>query len=186
MNKPETYAEWVNCFEQFKAGTKDEETILLMEQGQIEWTKGVAERLTQQLYETIDHRLRRSSDQLQKELSTCNGNETELVKAILSARKRLAVLKRVAHLSAFPERVRETMWNLLHEYAKSTQQSLEDSAVTDRTGRIRSLIRNNPITQFDQIENVFGITPHEASNPEATGNPQRLEQNARRRRIILP
>ncbi|WNS77440.1 hypothetical protein RRV45_10785 [Bacillus sp. DTU_2020_1000418_1_SI_GHA_SEK_038] len=186
MNKLETYAEWVNCFEQFKAGTKDEETILLMEQGQIEWTKGVAERLTQQLYETIDHRLRRSSDQLQREINTCNGNETALVKAILSARKRLAVLKRVAHLPAFPEQVRETMWNLLHDYAKSTQQSLEDSAVTDRTGRMRSLIRNNPITQFDQVENVFGSTPHAIPISDATGTAPKLEQKSRKRRVILP
>lgn len=186
MNKPTTYAEWVNCFEQFKAGMKDEETVLLMEQGQTEWTKGVADRLTQQLYETIDYRLRRSSDQLQKELNTCNGNETELVKAILSARKRLAVLKRIAHLPAFPEQVRETMWNLLHDYAKSTQQSLEDSAVTDRTGRIRSLIRNNPITQFDQVENVFGFTSHAVSNSDNMVSVPKLEQKPGVRRVILP
>ena len=185
MKTPVSYAEWVDSFEQFKAGARDEEIILLMEQGHIEWTKGVAERLTQQLYETIDYRLRKSSDQLQKELNLCNGNETALVKAILSARKRLAVLKRVAHLPAFPEQVRETMWKLLHDYAKSAQQSLEDSAVTDRTGRIRSLIRNNPMTQFDQVENVFGITSQTISNSNSSDSAPKIGQKSGRR-VILP
>ncbi|MDE3840229.1 hypothetical protein C0966_12845 [Bacillus methanolicus] len=183
MSIPTTYAEWVDCFEQLKEGTKDEETIRFMEQGSIEWTIGVAERLTQRLYETIDFRLRQIADQLQKELNHWNGDETALVKAILSARRRLAVLKRVAHLPAFPEQVRESMHNILHEYAKSTQESLEDSSKIDRTGRLRMLIRNNPITQFDQVENVFGSS---ISTIQTDENTTIKGPKSTRRRVILP
>lgn len=183
MSIPTTYAEWVDCFDQLKEGTKDEETIRFMEQGSIEWTTGVAERLTQRLYETIDFRLRQIADQLQKELNHWNGDETALVKAILSARKRLAVLKRVALLPAFPEQVRESMYNILQEYAKSTQQSLEDSSKTDRTGRLRMLIKNNPITHFDQVENVFGSS---ISTSQTDENTTIKGPKSTRRRVILP
>ncbi|GIN88226.1 hypothetical protein J6TS2_46120 [Heyndrickxia sporothermodurans] len=187
MNTPVTYADWVKCLDQLKTGMRDEEVVSYMEQGSLEWTKGVAERITQHLYDAIEHRIRKSADQLQNELNNCSGDETALVKAILSARKRLAVLNRVANLQAFPEQVREAMYNILHEYAKNTQKSLEDSALTDRTGRLRSLIRNNPITQFDQIENVFGSS---FSKPEIVNtkveNTQIIGQKSSRRKVILP
>lgn len=156
MNPPTTYSQWIDCLDRFKNGIQDEEVVLLMERGSIEWTPGVAERLTQQLYEVIDFRLRKASDQFQKELNYGGGDETTLVQAILSVRKRLALLKRVAQLSAFPEKVNEAMFTILSDYAKKSQQSLEDSAKTDRTGRLRITIKNNPITSFEDVENVFG------------------------------
>ncbi|WP_316569117.1 hypothetical protein [Neobacillus sp. YIM B06451] len=187
MSIPTTYAEWIASFDNFKTGTQDEEVLTSMEKGSIEWTKGVAERLTQHLFETIEFRLKHTANQLQKELNACRGNETALVKAILSARKRLAVLKRVAHLPAFPDHVKEAMNTLLHDYAKSTQQSLEDSALTDRTGRLRSLIRHNPITEFDKVENVFGSSISTSKHKNTTvGNIPIVGQNPSRRRVILP
>lgn len=156
MNPPTTYSQWIDCFDGLKAGLKDEEAILLMERGTIDWTPGVAERLTQQLYEVIDFRLRKTSDQFQKELNVGRGDEMALVQAILSVRKRLAFLKRIAQLPAFPEQVNEAMYTILSDYAKKSQQSLEDSAKSDRTGRLRITIKNNPITSFDQVELVFG------------------------------
>ena len=188
MKIPVIYADWVECLDQFNTGTNDEELVLLMEQGTIEWSQGVAERLTQRLYDSIEFRLRRSADQLQKELNHTKGNESALVKALLSARKRLALLKRVAELQAFPENVRETMVNVLVEYAKSTQQSLEDSALSDRTGRLRSLIKNNVITQFGGVENVFGSTANVEleMNKKSNENHPIIGQKKTRRRVLLP
>ncbi|MFJ8518688.1 hypothetical protein [Lysinibacillus xylanilyticus] len=187
MIKPVTYAEWVECFEQLKAGTNDEEIILKLEQGTIEWSKGVAERLTQHLFDTIESRLKRTSDLLQKELDGSYGNETMIVKAVLSARKRLALLKRVADLPAFPDNVRGTMLKVLSDYAKNTQESLEKSALSDRTGRLRSLFRNNNLTQFAKVENVFGnsVSMSNEMNRDAK-NPQVPGVKSSRRRVILP
>lgn len=156
MNPPTTYSHWIDCFEQLKTGVKDEDIVSLMERGSIEWTPGVAERLTQRLYEIIDFRLRKISDQFQKDLNYGHGDEIALVQAILSLRKRLAFLKRIAQLSPFPEHVNEAMYTILSDYAKKSQQSLEDSAKTDRTGRLRITIKNNPITSFDQVKDVPG------------------------------
>jgi len=187
MMKPVTYAEWVEYFEQLKTGTNDEEVILNMEQGTIEWSKGVAERLTQHLFNTIESRLKLTSDLLQKELDGSYGNEMMIVKAILSARKRLALLKRVADLPAYPDNVRESMLKILSDYAKSTQESLEKSALSDRTGRLKSLFRNNNLTQFDKVENVFGnslSTSNEMNRDDE--NPQMPRVKSNKRRVILP
>jgi hypothetical protein len=185
MNVPKNYSEWVVCFDRLKEGEHDESTLQLMEKGTIEWSRGVAERITQRLYETIDYRLRQTADLLQRELDRCNGNETVLVKALLTARKRLTVLKRLAHLPAFPEHVRESMYNILSEYAKSTQESLEKSALTDRTGRLRMLIKNNPLTQFNVGENPGNIQINESQLQKNVDGPPNGPKTTRRR-IILP
>ena len=187
MIKPATFAQWVECFEQLEKGTNDEEILLKMEQGTIEWSKGVAERITQHLFNTVESRIKRTSDLLQKELDESYGNETMIVKAILSARKRLAILMRVAELPAFPENVRESMIKIILNYAKNTQESLEKSALSDRTGRLKSLFRNNNLTQFDNVENVFDhavSTSNEMNRDEE--NPQMPRVKSSRRRVILP
>ncbi|WP_042221747.1 hypothetical protein [Oceanobacillus manasiensis] len=185
MSNPKTYAEWMVCFNQFKEGAKDEETIQSMESGVINWSKGVAERLTQRLYEAIDYRLRLSANQLQKDLDYSRDIETEVVKALLSARKRLAVIHRAATIRSFPEEVRDTMENLLIDYAKNTQQSLEDSAKSDRTGRLRMMIGNNPITTFDKVENLFGAVKTSVEDNQIKDSSNQMNGKMNRRRVIL-
>ncbi|WP_019413912.1 hypothetical protein [Paenisporosarcina sp. TG20] len=187
MSAPSTYSEWIDCFEQFKEGKNDELVIQAMEKGTIVWTKGVAERLTSGLYEVLNIRLRHTADHLQKELNNSRGNETAIVKGFLTARNRLTVLRRVANLPPFPEEVRDAMCNLLHEYAKNTQKTIEESAASDRTGRLSSIFRNNAITRFDQIENTFS-SPVKSINKsiETNATPTTLGQKSIRRRVILP
>lgn len=185
MSNPTTYAEWVVCFNQFKEGTKDVETIQAMERGITNWSKGVAERLTQRLYEAIDYRLRMSANQLQRDLDYSRGMETEVVKALLSARKRLAVIHRAATIRSFPGEVRDTMKNLLIDYAKNTQESLEDSAKSDRTGQLRMIIKNNPITTFDKIENIFGSVQTSVEDKQIKDLSNPMNGKMKRRRVIL-
>ncbi|MFD1705164.1 hypothetical protein ACFSCZ_00170 [Siminovitchia sediminis] len=181
MKIPKHYSEWVDCLDVVKEGTNDQAVIECMEKGSIEWSRGVAERITQRLYETFEHRIKRTSDLLQKDLNRCNGNETEMVKALLSARKRLALLKRLAQLEAFPENVRESLAASLEEYAKNTQESLEKSALSDRTGRLRMLIKNNAVTKYDE-----GGSPLEASAESQTAGIEKGSAiSFRRRRNIL-
>lgn len=187
MSAPSTYSEWIDCFEQFKEGTNDELVIEAMEKGTIVWTKGVAERLTIGLYETLNIRLRHTADNLQMELNNSRGNETAIVKGFLTARNRLAVLKRVANLHHFPECVRDTMCNMLCEYAKNTQKTIEESAASDRSGRLSSIFRNNAITRFNQIEYTFS-SPVKSTNKsfETNATQTALGQKSIRRRVILP
>lgn len=184
---PVTFLQWVECLDELKKGANDQTVISQLEQGTIEWTKGVAERLTQHLYETIECRLKLTSEILQKELDRSLGDETMIAKAILSARKRFALLKRVTELQAFPENVREALSEVLLKYAQSTQASLEKSALSDRTGRLRSLFINNNLTHFDKIENVIGVSDNVFTNQnEVNTNDQLPGIKSKKRRVILP
>ncbi|MEW4305640.1 HK97 gp10 family phage protein [Rossellomorea marisflavi] len=184
MSVPTTYSQWVVCLDEFKKGQGDEENVLLMEKGTVPWTEGVAERLIQRLYDAIESRLRLSGDQLNRDLNQRALDETSMVKALLSARKRLAVLKRMTDLQAFPKKVRDAMLEMLVDHAQQMQQSLEKTARDDRTGRLRSVIRNNAITRFGEVENVFGGTTSykdsSSQKPEWTPGPK-----STKRRVIL-
>lgn len=178
MKVPNTYAEWINCFDSFKKSTNDEETIAAMEKGSIEWTRGVAEKMTQALHDALQHRLSSSSETLQKELDRSKGDESAIVKALLSKRKRLALINRVAQLPAFPEQVRNAMSELITEYAKQTQSSLMDSAKVDRTGRLSMMIKNNSITKFDNVELSLNNSSIEQSTAPQFNN--KFKTNKRR------
>ena len=181
MRAPRNYSDWIECFDRFKEGTSDEETILIMEKGSIKWTRGVAERFTESLYETIKYRINQSADFLQKELDRSNGDESAIVKALLSARKRLAILNRLVNIEAFPEQVRESMSILLSDYAKTTQDSLEDSAKTDRTGRLRMLMKNNGVLHYEKVENIFNTRTEVERTPPQNG----VGAKPSKRRVIL-
>lgn len=181
MKTPKNYSDWIECFDYLKDGTSDEETILIMENGSIEWTRGVAERFTESLYETVEYRVNQSADLLQKELDRSNGDESAIVKALLSARKRLALLNRLANIEVFPKEVKEAMSTLLSDYAKSTQESLEESAKTDRTGRLRMLMKNNGIVHYEKVENIFSTRSNIESSPPEYGKGFKPSK----RRVIL-
>lgn len=136
MNVPKTYSDWVYCFERLKEGNIDDQVISTMEKGSIEWTKGVAERFTEQLYAVLENRLKQSEEQLQRNINNSKGNKSHIAKALLDARKRLSVLNRVAMLPALPENVRETMEYVIKDFAGKTMKSLEESAKSDRTGHL--------------------------------------------------
>ncbi|MED1951746.1 hypothetical protein [Brevibacillus centrosporus] len=180
MKPPVTYAEWLACLDAFVEGTRDEELLLQMQNGSIEWTRGIAERMTQRLFETIETRLKQTSELLDRELKRSNGDETALVKSLLTARRRLAVIKKLTELPAFPQQVRDSLFSILQTYAKDTQKSLEDSAKADRTGQLRMLIKNNSLTVFHQME----LPVVRAEMPEQKAIEWELTKPAKRRVIL--
>lgn len=185
MSVPRNYSDWINCFDILKAGTNDKETITLMQQGSIEWSRGVAERITQRLYDVINHRLKKISDKLNNDLDRCKGEETAIVKALVSARNRLFFIKQIIDLQAFPESVRVGMNEMIEDYAKNTQESLEKSALSDRTGRLRMMIKNNAISNFEYIEKDYSEpVSSESINNAASSDP--ILPRSTRRRVILP
>ncbi|MCH4826770.1 hypothetical protein [Planococcus halocryophilus] len=185
MTPPTTYSQWLDCLQSIKSETTDEEIMLSMELGSIEWTPGVAERFVQKIYETMEVRLKIASDQFQTGLNRSGNDETLLVTAILLMRKRLAYLMRLASLPALPEEVRDALKKILMEFADTAQKSLEESAKTDRTGQSKVTIRNNPITDFHKMERTYGN-----SMPKKIQTPLKVELESKemglskRRRVI--
>lgn len=147
MNPPGSYAEWSDCLDLLEGGLDDAVAVSAMQKGTLDWASGVANLFAERISATFNVRLTRCSDQMTRELRA-GGDETTLVRAMLNVRRSLALLHQVAAVPAFPAMLRDHLAAELTKYATRAQQSLEDSAKQDRSGRTTSLIRNNSLLRY--------------------------------------
>lgn len=177
MNAPATYAEWAACCDLLLKGGNDEEVISAMRTGTLEWTSGVAERLTKRIYEVFDARLKALGEQFQRDTSRSNGHETLLANALIGIRKNLIMVAQLSELPALPELVTTNLKKSLQQFVERTQASLEASARSDRSGRLLSIIKRTPV-----------CVPH-CEMPRGSLNTQNPElgsdNGSRPRRVIL-
>lgn len=145
---PHTYSEWVNLFAMFKEKTDDAEVLTAMQAGTIEWQSGVAERFSKKLIDSVNLRMNMATDKFQKEMNRAGGSEGAIVQAILALRKEMVFLSQAINLPALPEKERQHYLNLVLEQADNIQNSLEDSAKKDRSGKLSSIVRNHKVNSF--------------------------------------
>ena len=89
-----------------------------------------------------------ATDQFQKSMSRSRGQESLIVQAVLSLRKELQFLARVMDIPVIPEKDRRQYVQMVRNQADQMQKSLEDSARTDRTGKLGSIVRNHRVNAF--------------------------------------
>lgn len=145
MNPPKTYAEWAASCDRLLKGDCDEDTLAAMEAGSLEWTSGVAERITRRIHEVFDSRLKLAGEHFQRDTHHAQGHATLLTNALLGIRKKMILLARLAALPALPDMVKQSLQQSLQQFAERSQSSLESSAKNDRTGRLLDIVRRNPI-----------------------------------------
>ena len=145
---PHTYAEWASLLDMLKDKTDDADVLAAMQQGTIEWQSGVAERFAQKLIDTINYRMNAATDKFQKEMMRANGQERNIVMALLALRRELMFLSQAINLPALPANDRQQYYQLVIAQANKIQSSLEDSAKRDRTGKLASIVRNNKVNSF--------------------------------------
>jgi len=148
IQPPHIYADWVEVLTVFKNRTDDEAVLQAMQQGTLEWQAGVADRFTERLIEAVKTRLDSGIDRFQTNLSHARGQEREIVGALVTLRKELAFLVQAVDLPAIPQDSRDELKRLVREQADSIQSSLDDSAKTDRVGKLAMIIRNNKVNRF--------------------------------------
>ena len=148
ITPPRTYAEWVAVLDMLKSKADDESVLLAMQQGTIEWQSGVAERFAKKLIDVINYRMNSASDKFQKEMGRAYGQERAIVQALLALRKEMSFLSKAINLPAIPENDRQQYYQLVISQANSMQNSLEDSAKKDRSGKLASIVRNNKVNAF--------------------------------------
>ncbi len=148
ITPPTTYSEWVVILDMLKAKSDDDAVLFAMQKGTIEWQSGVAERFTKRLIEVINYRMNAASDKFQKEMSRSNGQERVIVQALLALRKEMCFLSKAINLPAIPEKDRQQYYQLVISQANSIQDSLENSAKKDRSGKLASIVRNNKVNVF--------------------------------------
>lgn len=145
---PKTYSEWVQVLDALKRKVDDEAVLSAMQEGTIEWQTGVAERFTKKLIDVVNYRMNIASDKFQKEIGRSNGQERAIVQALLALRKELCFLSKTMNLPAIPENDRLQYYQMVISQANSMQNSLEESAKKDRSGKLASIVRNNKVNSF--------------------------------------
>lgn len=99
------------------------------------------------MIEAVNKRLDDASDRFKRNMAHANG-ESGLLQTLNIMRKELILMKRVVNVNAIPSDLRGKYVSMVTKFADDAQKSLEDSAKSDRTGKLRFLIRNHPINRI--------------------------------------
>ena len=140
---PKIYADWIKVFNTLKSGENDETILPLMQEGEIVWQSGVAERFLRKLVDTVNFRLNKAIDSFQKSRQS---DENEIVQSLMQLRRELQFMLRVVDINAVPVKEKMELHNMIINQSNSIQESLEKSSESDRSGKLSSIIKNNKVT----------------------------------------
>ena len=144
MNKaPKIYADWIKVFNTLKSGENDETILPLMQEGEIVWQSGVAERFLRKLVDTVNFRLNKAIDSFQKSRQS---DENEIVQSLMQLRRELQFMLKVVDINVIPVKEKMELRNMIINQSNSIQESLEKSSESDRSGKLSSIIKNNKVT----------------------------------------
>ena len=144
MNKaPKIYADWIKVFNVLKSGEDDEVILPLMQEGEIVWQSGVAERFLRKLVDTVNFRLNKAIDNFQK---SHQSDENEIVQSLMQLRRELQFMLKVVDINVIPVKEKMELRNMIINQSTSIQESLEKSSESDRSGKLSSIIKNNKVT----------------------------------------
>jgi len=148
MRPPKHYSDWVAYFDMIMEEKEPFHQILdVLEEGTLEWTHGVAEKMISGTYKVLEFKLKQITRSFQTELSGAHGEEHRTVASIVNARSRFQGVKRICELTIFPEDVSKMLLEVVDQYIDGSQQSLLASAKEDRTGYLSSIVNHNKLTQ---------------------------------------
>ena len=140
---PKIYADWIKVFDILKSGEDDEVILPLMQEGEIVWQSGVAERFLRKLVDTVNFRLNKAIDSFQKSRQS---DENEIVQSLMQLRRELQFMLKVVDINAIPVKEKTELHNMIINQSNSIQESLEKSSESDRSGKLSSIIKNNKVT----------------------------------------
>ena len=140
---PKIYADWIKVFNVLKSGEDDETILPLIQEGEIVWQSGVAERFLRKLVDTVNFRLNKAIDSFQKSRQS---DENEIVQSLMQLRRELQFMLKVVDINAVPVKEKTELRNMIINQSTSIQESLEKSSESDRSGKLSSIIKNNKVT----------------------------------------
>ena len=140
---PKIYADWIKVFDILKSGEDDEVILPLMQEGEIVWQSGVAERFLRKLVDTVNFRLNKATDAFQRSHQT---DENEIVQSLMQLRRELQFMLKVVDINTVPVKEKMELRNMIINQSNSIQESLEKSSESDRSGKLSSIIKNNKVT----------------------------------------
>lgn len=173
---PATYAQWSACLDALAKQDNDEACLQQLQLGQLAWTGGVAPMFGKRVSEEIERRLSTCSERMARDFKLST-HETMIIHAILQARGQLNFLHRLCQLPVLPGATQEHLMHEIQKFAERAQNSLEDTAKADRSGKLTSLLRHTPLTRYTDLAAV--ATPTAAI--QAAGSASAV----RKRNILL-
>lgn len=144
MKIPKVYSEWCEIFdkiETWEIGHQDSEVIKAIDEGEIRWVSGVAERITQRLLNLINNRMTKLQTFFSNRIAKTQ-NQFDAEQLLLLFRKELFFIKHLENLKMLPEDLRKDLSNDLSSYAKQVQTNLENNAKNDLSGTLKRIITN--------------------------------------------
>jgi len=119
---PKIYADWIKVFDILKSGEDDEVILPLMQEGEIVWQSGVAERFLRKLVDTVNFRLNKAIDSFQKSRQS---DENEIVQSLMQLRRELQFMLKVVDINTVPVKEKMELRNMIINQSNSIQESLE-------------------------------------------------------------
>lgn len=148
IQAPSTYAEWVVVLKKLKEKENDKEVLEAMKKGQLVWQPGVAQRFTQKLLEAIKARMNAAVDKFSLEIGRSNNQEGPVVQCLIALRREMQFLLDVVDLPCIPDDRKKDIRDAVIQQVNTMQNSIEDSARGDRSGRTLSIVRNHKINNI--------------------------------------
>ncbi len=152
MKIPNSYAEWTECLEIIKEGTKDSDVLECIRESKIELTAGVAGRFAAKLSETIQYRIKKAYERFQKTQQNSKGDINIFLNSLLLLRKEFKFLIKLVEIDGLSEAEKGLLVDALKTEANSLQNSMENDATKkDRTGTLTSLLKRNKVNNLEEL-----------------------------------
>ena len=146
-SKLTNYAQWSQVFdeiENWEIGHIDNKIMQSVQNGEIKWVSGTAERFTNRLINLINSRL----NKLNKFYNDRCSNTFDLFefqKILISFRKELIFLKSLANLNTLPDDLKQKLTGNIVKFAKEAQKKLEDSSKRNLSEELKMIVYSNRI-----------------------------------------
>ena len=127
VKTPKTYSEWCEIFdkiEQWEIGHQGSEIIKAIDDGEIRWVSGVAERITQRLLNLINNRMNKLQQFFLNRIAKTQ-NQYDAEQLLLLFRKELLFIKHLENLQMLPEDLRKDLSNDLSSMQSKLKQILK-------------------------------------------------------------
>ena len=108
----------------------------------------IAERFSARLTDALNARMNKELKKFQTMLTRGGPQEQQIVQSLLNMRRVMSRLAQAANIPAIPEEYRKQYVALVQEQADKIQDSMENSAKSDRTGLLARIIKNNKVNSL--------------------------------------
>lgn len=142
-----SYRDWSLWFEAFEQAGEDDALLEKARRHSALITAGTADNFSRRAAEAMSARLNNVGKMLEGGLQRSR-TEQDALRSILNARQSFADLVRFAELPCWPESLKSRLRSLIEHHVSERQNHLLESARSDRSGVLTSMLSKNRLDAF--------------------------------------